>query len=112
MKSQSGSQQPLLQYSQGGILITFNSIQKTKIDPFKGEQKYWEADQIKVSDNPTRDEIIEAIIGTNFSIKNEIAFINNNNKGDKKSIDEYQGYQTCRDVAKGIADDVLTAIKK
>ena len=42
MKSQSGSQQPLLQYSQGGILITFNSIQKTKIDPFKGEQKYQE----------------------------------------------------------------------
>ena len=60
MKSQSSTQQPLLQIYQGKILISFNQEQKTK-QGMMGIESYWVCDQVSVLGVPTKSAIIEAI---------------------------------------------------
>jgi len=110
MKSQSGKQQPLIQYGGEKLIISFNSTQITKKD-MTGEMLIWECDQIQVSKEPTKKEIVEEIIKLQYQITDEIAHINNKNKGDEKGVSEYATYQAYRDMAKSIAVEVLAAIK-
>lgn len=56
-----------------------------------------------VSKDASRSEIIEAIIGAEYSIGSEIATINNK----EEKPEEYQEYQDFRTFAKSLADQWL-----
>ena len=59
----------------------------------------YEYTTVKVETNATRDEIIEAIIGSKYSVGAEIALTNDKDaKGD-----EYKAYQELRVLAKELA---------
>ena len=60
MKSQSSTQQPLIQSYQGGLLISFNPVQKQR-DGMNGTETYWECDQIHLFGVPTKSAIKQAI---------------------------------------------------
>lgn len=106
MKSQSDEMPLLFINAQGGMLINFNIQQKTRKDQ-SGTKTYFEYDQVKVELNPSRSDIIAAIIRANYSHDDEIAAINNLNQGGQRYIDEYTAYQDVREAAKVKADEVL-----
>jgi hypothetical protein len=60
MKSQSTTQQPLIQSYQGGLLISFNPVQKERTI-MGGTETYWECDQIHLFGVPTKSAIKEAV---------------------------------------------------
>ena len=65
----------------------------------------FEFDTVKVSDEPTRDEVIDALIRSKYSLSQEFALINNFNMN--KDVEEYEAFQTFRAECKGIADNVI-----
>lgn len=68
MKSQSDDQKPLIQFLQSGILINTNETTKQR-EEFEGHiHNYYEYDQFKVSETPTREEIIGVITGEGFEL--------------------------------------------
>ena len=61
MKSQSDSKQPLIQSLQGGLIISWNHLQKERTDI--GEvHAYWECEQVLLNGMPMKKNIIAAII--------------------------------------------------
>jgi len=106
MKSQSDTEPLLFIEAQGGMLINFNISQKTK-ENITGIITYYDYEQVKVELNPSRSDIVSAIIRSAYTHDDEIACINNLNIGSQKYIDEYAAYQAVRDAAKLIADEVL-----
>jgi hypothetical protein len=109
MKTQSDNKPELYYYLQGGIIININEEQKTGIT-MEGEHVYWKYDSIKVSENPTKSEIVNHIINCKYTPDAETASINNYNTGEAKYIIEYQNYQTYRTFAKTTADNILNQI--
>lgn len=97
MKSQSDSRPSLAQKLQGGILINFNIVET---------ENGFEYDQVKVSETPTKSEIVEAVMASKYTTGAEFAAINNKDS----EPEEYQEYQDFRVFAKAIADEVLTLI--
>ena len=68
MKSISDDQKPLVWYLQGGILINTNQTQKQSENIDGTMHTYHEYDQFKVSEQPTREEIIGVITGEGFEL--------------------------------------------
>ena len=68
MKSLSDDQKPLVQFLQGGILINTNETPKQNKEMDDSIHNYYEYDQFKVSETPTREEIIEVITGEGFEL--------------------------------------------
>lgn len=68
MKSISDDQKPLVWYLQGGILINTNQTQKQSENMDGTMHIYYEYDQFKVSEQPTREEIIGVITGEGFEL--------------------------------------------
>lgn len=68
MKSQSDDQKPLVQHLQGGILINTNETPKQREEMDRSIRNYYEYDQFKVSETPTREEIIGVITGEGFEM--------------------------------------------
>lgn len=101
----------LIRYLQGGIVISFNVVQKQRQEMSGSVITFYEYDCAQVNISPTRNEIIKALIRCNYSVDDEFSHINNKNKGDKKYLDEYQIYQDYRDCAKNIVDEVMSALK-
>ena len=109
MKTQGDNKPELYYYLQGGIIININEEQKTGIT-MNGEHIYWEYDSIKVSEKPTKSEIVNSIIYCRYTSDAETAAINNYNTGESKYITEYQTYQNYRTFAKSTADTILSLI--
>lgn len=82
MKSLSDSKQDLAYPLQGGLLVNFNHVQKSETNMTGQVHNYWECNQVKVSLQPTKAEIVAAVMADGFD----------------------QAY------AEGIADEVLTAL--
>lgn len=82
MKSISDQQQDLIQYYQGGMLISFNHVQKSSTGMDNEVHNFFECDQVKVQTVPDVEEIVAAITTEGFS----------------------------REYAKCIADEVIMAI--
>ena len=87
---------------QGKKLINFD-IKEVEIKDENSDEVRtgFEYNQVKVAVNATRDEIIEAVIGSKYSVGTEIALTN-----DKEAkADEYKAYQELRVFAKELADN-------
>ena len=87
---------------QGKKLINFD-IKEVEIKDENSDEVRtgFEYNQVKVAVNATRDEIIEAVIGSKYSVGTEIALTN-----DKEAkTDEYKAYQELRVFAKALADN-------
>jgi len=110
MKTQGDNKPNLHYYLQGGLIINVNEEQKTGYTMENTEYTYWEYDSIKVSENPTKSEIVNSIINCKYTPDNETAAINNYNTGESKYIIEYQEYQNYRTFAKSTADQILNEI--
>ena len=89
--TQGDTKPELYYYLQGGIIININEEQKTGSTMNMGENGnkiYWEYDSVKVSKDPTRDEIIQSLIGC------------------KPVNDNYTQY------VESVADEIIGEIKK
>lgn len=93
MKNQSSVRPSLTEKLQGAMFVNFNIIEI---------ENGFEFDTVKVSEEPTRDEVIDALIRSKYSLSQEFALINNFNAD--KDIEEYEAFQTFRAECKGIAD--------
>jgi hypothetical protein len=102
MKAQYKDRPNLTERLQGGILINFNIEQRSR-ETMTGMEMYFESDQIKVSSEPTRAEIIEAVMASKYSTGAEIACINNK----ESKPEEYAAYQAFRIAAKELVEQVL-----
>jgi len=78
----------------GKMIINFNVAEV---------ENGYSCDQVRVSENPTRSEVIEAVIGARYSTGAELATINN--KDEKPA--EYEAYQVFRIFAKGLATEIV-----
>ena len=58
----------------------------------------WSCEEAVVKKTASRNDIIEAVIATKYSVPEELAAINNGG-------DEYESYQSFRQVAKDLADE-------
>ncbi|GEM_PF-3201054 len=80
MKTQSDNKLPLAVKLQGGGLINFNEqVVNVPVMPGQPEKTAFEYDQVKVSDQPTKGEIVSAIIRSKYSSDDELAIIHNGN---------------------------------
>ena len=61
--------------------------------------------KLKLTEEPTRDELINALIRDKYTLSQEFALINNFNIN--KDVEEYEAFQTFRAECKGIADNVM-----
>ena len=95
----------LVLYLQGAMLINFNPEQITK-EGMNGTETMYQYDQVKVSVSASRDQIIEAIMASRYTVGAELACINNK---DAKPED-YEAYQAFRVQAKEIAGQVLNPV--
>lgn len=92
----------LVLYLQGAMLISFNPEQITK-EGMNGTETMYQYDQVKVAVSSSRDQIIEAIMASRYTVGAELACINNK---DAKPED-YEAYMAFRIQAKEISDQVL-----
>ena len=99
MKSNSTVRPQLVSRLQNSVIISFN------ITEVEGGYEY---DQVKVSEEPTRDEVIDALIRDKYSLSQEFALINNFNSG--KDLEEYEAFQVYRINCKVIADNVINQL--
>ena len=99
MKSNSTVSPQLISRLQNSVIISFNIVE------VEGGFEY---DQVKVSEEPTRDEVINALIRDKYSLSQEFALINNYNAG--KDLEEYEAFQVYRIDCKTIADRVMEEI--
>jgi hypothetical protein len=104
MKTQSDTRPPASQKLQGGTLIAFN-IEEITVEHMGESHKGYEYDQVKVSDEPTRSEIIEAVIRSKYSASDELAIIHNG-KDTPKHTEEFDEFMAYRVMAKEIAANV------
>jgi len=110
MKTQGNTKPNLYYYLQGGLIININEEQKTGSTMNDIEHIYWEYDSIRVSEEPSKSEIVNSIILCKYTTESEIATINNYNTGEAKYITEYQEYQNYRTFAKTTASQIITEI--
>ena len=96
MKSQSNTLPQSIERLQGRILINFD---------IKEVDGIFEYEQVKVSEGASREEIIDSVIRSRYSVSDEFALINNFNQG--KDSEQYLEFQNFRKIAKEIADQVL-----
>jgi len=96
MKNQSTVRPALTEKLQGAMFVNFNIIEV---------EGGFEFDTVKVSEEPTRDELINALIRDKYTLSQEFALINNFNMN--KDVEEYEAFQTFRAECKGIADNVI-----
>lgn len=97
MKVQSTISPPLIARLQGAMIVSYN------VTEIEGGYEY---DIVKVSEEPTRDEVIDALIRDKYTLSQEFALINNFNAD--KDIEEYEAFQVFRIYCKGIADQVMS----
>ena len=97
MKNQSSVRPSLTERLQGAMFVNFNIVEI---------ENGFEFDTVKVSEEPTRDELIDALIRSKYSLSQEFALINNFNAD--KDTEEYESFQVFRIDCKGIADQVMS----
>ena len=94
MKNQSSIRPSLTERLQGAMLVNLNIVEV---------ENGFEFDTVKVSEEPTYPELIEALIASEYSTGREFACINNK----EEKPEEYAAYQAFRNAAKDIAKQVL-----
>ena len=99
MKVQSTISPPLIARLQGAMIVSYN------VTEIEGGYEY---DIVKVSEEPTRDEVIDALIRDKYTLSQEFALINNFNS--EKDLEEYEAFQVYRIDCKAIADRVMEEI--
>ncbi len=108
MKAQYDNAPALMQKLQGGILINFNITQGITQSP-TGDKAVFECDQVKVSENPNKGDIVSAIIRTRYSASDELALIHNG-EDTKEHAEELVEFTSFRAFAKTTAELVLSAL--
>jgi hypothetical protein len=103
MKTEAGYQFQTYEPSGHELRIHWNIVQKTKKEMDGETITYWEANEALCNVKDNRSQLIEKIIGSIYSVSDEIATINNK---DAKP-EEYAAYQAFRDQAKFLADGWL-----
>lgn len=90
-----------IEEKQGKKLVNFNITATEKQNEMSEEvEKGFEYTQVQVSTDASRDEIIEAVMSTRYSVGAEIALTNDR---ESKTV-EYTEYQAFRVLAKELAD--------
>lgn len=105
MKTSADSTPALWLFLQGGILINFNVLPTTVIDQH-GTRTAYEYDSVKVSEQPTKGEIVSAIIRANYTESDELAIIHNGIDTEAHAA-QLLLFNEYRIMAKGIANQVL-----
>jgi hypothetical protein len=100
MKIQAGYEPQTYEVSGTELRIHWNIEQKILEDIDGTTKTFWEANEALCDRNDNRNQMIEKIIGSVYSIPEEFATINNR---DTKP-DEYAAYQALRAQAKSLAD--------
>ena len=108
MKTQSDNQLPLTQVLQGGLLINFNEQKIAVTNPDHSDRTAYEYDQVKVSMEPTKGEIVSAIIRSKYSIDDEFA-ITHNGSDTPIHAQELTDFMAFRVLAKEISTQILTS---
>jgi hypothetical protein len=106
MKTQSDQAPPLYLEAQDSVLVNFN-VEERSIEDNGISKLIYDYEQAIVCKNPCRSDIISAVIRALYTYDDELALINNLNRVEQRYIIEYEQYQSLRDTAKVIADDVL-----
>ena len=105
MKVQSKESPQKTEMLQGGMLINFNVEEKTK-EIMGTTETYFEYEQCKVSSEPTKAEIISAIIETKYDKNAQIAILYNGTATPEREA-EYNEYRDFRAEAKQIASGIV-----
>lgn len=107
--SESNIQPSLVESYQDGYLINFNVKICSMVTMEDDSQTIYKYEQVFVSRNANRNEVISAIIHNVYSTDDELAIINNYQMepGDTEIAGEYNAYRERRTLAKEIADNVI-----
>lgn len=103
MKTEAGYEFQTYEASGQELRIHWNIEQKTKKEMGDELFVYWEANEALCNTKDDRAALIQKIIGSVYSVADEIATINNK---DRKP-EEYAVYQEFREQAKALADGWL-----
>jgi hypothetical protein len=104
MKTQASYEPQTYEVSGTELRVHWNIEQKTIENADGSLATFWEANEALCDRNDNRNQMIEKIIGSVYSIPEEFATINNR---DTKP-DEYAAYQALRAQAKSLADGWFT----
>jgi hypothetical protein len=104
MKTEAGYELQTYEVSGQELRIHWNIEQKTKEDDEGNTTIYWQANEALCNKLDDRSTLIQKIIGSVYSMADEIATINN--KDSKPN--EYAEYQAFRAQAKALADGWLS----
>ncbi len=99
MKVSAGRQFETYEVSGQELRIHWNIVEKTQQEMDGSTVTFWEADEALCSRFDDRATLIQKIIGSVYSIADEIATINNQ----LSKPDEYAAYQAFRTQAKQLA---------
>jgi hypothetical protein len=102
MQTISTEKLPEIETRGGMTRLNFDAKEVTK-EGMNGPETYWECTTAVIPVGAQRDAVIQAIIGSKFSLADEIALINNQ----AAKPDEYNDYQAFRVKAKSLAAKVL-----
>ena len=105
MKTQSSYEPQTYEVSGTELRVHWNIEQKTREDIDGTTITFWEANEALCDRNDNRNQMIEKIIGSVYSITEEFATINNRDT----RPDEYAAYQALRSQAKSLADGASLA---
>jgi hypothetical protein len=100
MKTEAGYELQVYDVSGSELRIRWDIEQKTKEDIDGGSVVYWQANETLCNKLDDRSTLIQKIIGSVYSVADEIATINNKDAKPQ----EYADYQTFRVQAKALAD--------
>jgi len=101
MKTISTKKEPLWQFKDGLLLLHFNEKEDCGVFTYN---------TATVSEEPTKGEIVSAVIASEYDSISEIALLNNFNDGRNDHVREYEQYQIFRQYAKEIAAQILEEI--
>jgi len=99
MKAYSATEPDVFAVSGDELRIHWDATKLTMKDMDDVEQTTWVANEALVKVHDSREKIIEKIIGSVYSIQEEIALINNRDE----RPEDYGVYQTVRQTAKDLA---------
>ena len=99
MKAYSATEPDVFAVSGDELRIHWDATKLTMKDMDDVEQTTWVANEALVKVHDTREKIIEKIIGSVYTIQEEIALLNNKDE----RPEDYGVYQTVRQTAKDLA---------
>ena len=106
----SDSYPKLVSYSDGKLQIDYDVTERIAVEIDGIERIVYDYKYIEIENYPTRGTLIDAFIGNIYTKDAELALINN--ELTSPGTEAYKEYQTLRNHAKKLADDVLKELEK